>query len=81
MPCSFPPNSKNQVVPESMIKKFRIEAQDESGKWSTALMVDNNYQRLVKIETDITAFALRFIPEETWGSEKAHMLSWDVDGI
>ncbi|NLB41445.1 MAG: hypothetical protein GX815_04160 [Clostridiales bacterium] len=54
---------------------------DEGGKWSTALKVDNNYQRLVKIETDITASALRFIPEETWGAEKAHMFSWDVDGV
>ncbi len=81
MPCSFPLNSKKHAVPESMIKKFRIEALDESGKWNTALKVDNNYQRLVKIETDITASALRFIPEETWGADKAHMFSWDVDGI
>ncbi len=78
MPCSYPINSKNLTVPATIIRKFRVEAKNESGQWNTVLSIDNNYQRLVNIKTDITTFAARFIPEETWGSEKAHLFAWDV---
>ena len=78
MPCNFPLSGNSRKVPETVIRKFRIEAEGENGQWRTVLRVDSNYQRLMKRKMDITASAIRFIPEETWGSEKAHLFAWDA---
>jgi hypothetical protein len=78
MPCSYPLNSRDLRVPDTMIRKFRIDAMDGNGRWNTVLRMDNNYQRLVRLKADFIASAVRFIPEETWGSETAHVFAWDV---
>jgi hypothetical protein len=36
--------------------------------------------RLVRLDIDIRARAIRFVPEATWGAECAHLFAWDVDG-
>ncbi|HGJ66695.1 TPA: FAD-dependent oxidoreductase [bacterium] len=78
MPCNYPLNAEPVSVPKSMIKAFRIEVVDFLGNWNVVAEEHNNYQRLVKIKTNIEAIALRFIPLETWGSEKANLFAWDV---
>ncbi|MBN2580624.1 MAG: FAD-dependent oxidoreductase [Pirellulales bacterium] len=65
-------------VPATTIRTFRIEALGPEGDWKTVLRVENNYQRLVRLRTDIETRAIRFVPEATWGSETAHVFAWDV---
>lgn len=78
MPCNYPLEQNDFHVPIAMIKEFIIEVQDESGKWVKVTEVKNNYQRLLKLNLNIKTKGLRFIPVGTWGSEKAHVFSWDI---
>ena len=55
-----------------------IEALGEDGTWLVAAHVTNNYQRHVRLECDVIAGAVRFIPEATWGAEKVHLFAFDV---
>jgi hypothetical protein len=61
-----------------MTRAFRVEALAEDGEWQVIAREENNYQRLVRIETDVRARAVRFIPEATWGAESVHVFAWDV---
>jgi len=79
MPHSFPLNAEELKTPSTVIQKFRIEALDEkTGKWKGITQINNNYQRLVKIDVDVKTKAIRFIPEKTWGADKAHLFAWDI---
>jgi len=78
MPCNYPLNDTSFCVPATLVKKFSIQIQSESGDWCTIKRVENNYQRLVRLNIDVTAKAIRFIPEATWGADKAHVFAWDV---
>ena len=65
-------------MPKTMIKSFRIEGKDKSGRWKTIYQENNNYQRLVNVIINDDMTAVRFIPEQTWGSDQARVFSWDV---
>ena len=66
-------------VPETMLRAYRIEALDQNDQWRVVIHEENNYQRLVRLETDVETSAIRFIPEATWGAEQVHVFAWDVD--
>ncbi len=78
MPCNFKLNETNYHVPETVIRRFRVEYRDQSGVWAELFQVDNNYQRLVRLDCNVEAVAVRFTPLETWGAEKAQVFSWEV---
>jgi hypothetical protein len=65
-------------TPKTMVRMFRIEATDGDGNWSVIAREENNYQRLVRIHVDVEARAVRFVPEQTWGAEKAHLFAFEV---
>ncbi len=65
-------------VPESMVRAFRIEAQEQDGTWQVIAREQNNYQRLVRIKTAAHTRAVRFVTEATWGAKAAHLFAWDV---
>jgi len=79
MPCYYSLDQEPYKVPEVMVKDFRIDIKDANGNWITCKKVVNNYQRLVKLDLSVEATAVRFIPEETWGSEEVHVFSFDVE--
>ena len=73
--------------PTSLIKHYRIEVQDEAGNWVTALDVDDNYQRFVRHDLDVTTTGVRLIPLSTYkseqkvedyGSSTAHLFAFEV---
>lgn len=78
MPCNFPLKTEPYRVPQTLVRAFRIEVEDELGQWRTALRVENNYQRLVKLAVDLEVRALRFVPEATWGTEEVRVFAWDI---
>ena len=77
MPCSFPqkPNSR---VPKTLVKKFRLEAQEGDGNWRTVFREENNYQRLVRVPLELRAQSLRLVAEETWGAEGVRLFGFEA---
>lgn len=78
MRCCYPLEYEPKTVPETIVKRFRITAEDEHGNRQVVFEESNNYQRLVKIPLAIEATAVQLIPLETWGSKKAHIFAWDL---
>jgi len=77
-PANYPLHSEPVGVPQTLVRAFRVEVVDAGGAWYTVTCVENNYQRLVRLNVDVTTRALRFVPESTWGAEQAHVFAWDV---
>jgi hypothetical protein len=65
-------------VPETLVRAFRVEVLDPEGTWRVIAREENNYQRLVRVDLDLQARAVRLVPEATWGAEEAHLFAWDV---
>jgi len=78
MPCSFPLKARRAGVPATMIRRYRVDAQQADGRWRTVHRETNNYQRLVRLPLGVAAKALRVVPEETWGAPDARIFSIDV---
>jgi len=78
MPHAYPLDAAPRRVPATMTRAFRIEALSPDGAWQVIHREANNYQRLVRVGVEVTALAVRFIPEATWGAETAHLFAWDV---
>ncbi|MDR3708174.1 MAG: FAD-dependent oxidoreductase [Capsulimonadaceae bacterium] len=75
MPCLYPQRGSVSRVPSTLVKRFRIEARDKGGLWTTVFREDNNYQRLVTAPLVLETSAIRFVPEETWGAEDARVFA------
>jgi len=65
-------------VPETLVRAFRVEVLDADGTWRVVHREENNYQRLVRVDLDLQARAVRLVPEATWGAAEAHLFAWDV---
>jgi hypothetical protein len=65
-------------VPNVMPKAFRIEILDRDGTWHTLHRVQNNYQRLVRLPVGRATAGLRFVLDETWGSETTNIYAFYV---
>jgi len=77
-PSYYPLEMPAHGVPSTMTRDFRVEALDDAGAWTVVAQVTNNYQRLVRLETDVMTKAIRFIPETTWGAPEVHVFAWDI---
>jgi len=66
------------VPPATLVKDFRIEAQDSAGNWNTVAEITNNWQRLVQMPITVQTRALRFVPLSTWGAEDAHVFAFEA---
>lgn len=75
---NYPLNQAPIQVPATMVRSFRLEAESASGDWHTVATVENNHQRLVRLEFDVTTTALRLVPESTWGAAQVHIFAFEV---
>lgn len=85
----FFPLSHNRTTfgfPTTIIKWYRIEART-GGDWKTVYETKENYQRFVRLDMNVTADAVRFIPLATYkseqkgndyGSSTAHLFAFEV---
>jgi hypothetical protein len=80
MPASYPLAMQPVGTPATLTRAFRIEALRNDNGWQVVSRQSENHQRLVRISLDLTTHALRFIPEATWGAEKAHLFAFEVAG-
>jgi len=78
IPSNHPWPLESVGVPATLIRTFRIDARNSSGIWNTIIRVDDNHQRLVRLDIEVETDALRFIPESTWGAPLCHLFAWDV---
>lgn len=77
MPCSYPQGGNKPQTPASLVKSFRIEAQDEDGTWRVVHQETENYQRLLMIPLSVRAVALRLVPEARWGATQARVFAFE----
>jgi hypothetical protein len=78
IPCFYPLHPELRALPPTLLRTFRVEARDAAGAWRELLRVEENHQRLVRIETNVRATALRLLPQATWGGAEARLFAWDV---
>lgn len=64
-------------TPETLVSDFHIEV-PENGKWSNALSVKDNHQRLVKLDASLETDALRFVLDKTHGCGSANIFAMDI---
>jgi len=74
----YPLDNEPVGTPTTLVCAFRVESLDGDGNWTVVAREDDNHQRLVRIPTHFEAHAVRFIPEQTWGAEEAHVFSFEV---
>jgi hypothetical protein len=48
------------------------------GQWKILKEVAGNYQRLVRIDTDVQAMGVKMTVKATWGNDKVLVFSFDV---
>ena len=62
-------------VPKVMPRAFHLDGLVR-GEWQPIVRIANNYQRLVRVEINRLLEGLRFVLEETWGSETTHVYAF-----
>ena len=78
MPCLYPAGGHSMALPQSLVKGFKIEAKEASGRWKVIHRESNNSRRLVILPLNIEAKALRWTGESTWGHPQIKLYSLDV---
>ena len=78
MSCCYLFEQKPYEFPQTMVKEFTVDYRTAGGEWKSLVRVENNHQRLVRIPAEVEATAIRWIPQATWGSETAHIFSFEV---
>lgn len=73
----YPQSANRCAVPDTLVRAFRLEAEDESGTWRTVYHEENNYQRLVLVPLGIQATALRLVCTETWGDPLVRVFAFE----
>jgi hypothetical protein len=79
MPCCYLLRSDPVGVPQTLVRAFRIESLGADGAWRTIAHVQDNHQRLVRLAANAVTKAVRFVPEVSWGSDRAHLFAWDIE--
>ncbi len=78
MRCDYPLNQKRRAMPASLLRAFRLEIEDAPGEWRVIHRAEQNDRRLIRIDGDWTARAVRLVPEATWGSPETRVFAWDL---
>lgn len=78
MLSAYPLHSESFQVPKTLVRSCKVDALNLDGKWETVAHIQNNYQRLVKLNLSINTKKIRLIPIKTWGAETVRIFSWDI---
>ena len=77
MPTNYPLKETRYRIPETLIKEYRIEFENEKGEIKT-LEINNNHQRFVKHSVNEKALKIRFIPLSSYGCEDMRLYSFEI---
>jgi hypothetical protein len=61
-----------------MPKQFHVDGLID-GEWQTLQEVDKHHQRFVRIDLDQELEGVRFVLDETWGSDESRIYAFYVD--
>jgi hypothetical protein len=64
--------------PPSLPRVIRLEGKT-AGAWETIALLENNYQRLVRLPIGRELEGVRFILEKTWGAETSKVFAFYVE--
>jgi hypothetical protein len=76
MPCSYPQKHDRSAMPESLVKRFKLEVRRGS-VWSSVGEFENA-QRLRHIAVNTRGDALRLHVTETWGGSESRVLGFEA---
>ena len=65
-------------LPETLIKKIRAEVLTEDGRWEKAAELDGIKRRVVYLDINKIARAIRIIPTESYGNETVKIFTLDL---
>jgi hypothetical protein len=77
MPHSYPQKGDRCLVPSSLLRAFSLETRDSAGNWHGVAGLEDNYQRLVRIELNREMTGLRLVPEATWGEQEVRIFAFE----
>ena len=78
MLSNYPLDMPKYSPPETLIKSFSLELEDESGKVTEIFMTDNNYQRLFYLNANAKARAIRLKILGTRQQETSRIFAFDI---
>ena len=78
MPCNFKKDRPKSLVPETLIKSYRIVGTNSEGK-QNVLEVNDSHQRFVTHLVDWKIKKLELIPISTYGSKEFRVFRFEVE--
>lgn len=78
MPYQYGANDGSRVLPEQLLKAFRIEAQSAGGKWETLHEEGENRHRLCVMPIRKECSALRVTALQSWGMDAVRLFSLEA---
>lgn len=69
MPCAYPVKGDRQAMPDTLVRRFRIEVRVAATDWRLAHRVEDNVDRLVRLPIDGEINAVRLVVDATWGGD------------
>ena len=77
MPCSFPLVQKDCVLPDTLIKEYRIDITDEAGN-TESFEINDNHQRLVWHSIGKKVKSIRLTPIATNGCDEFRLFGFEL---
>jgi hypothetical protein len=78
MPSHYPLDQPANTPPPELVRAYRLEAEIAPGQWQTVHTATDNHQRLVRVQLNIRATAVRLMIDATWGAEDVRVFAWEV---
>ncbi|MGQ9662500.1 MAG: FAD-dependent oxidoreductase [Kiritimatiellia bacterium] len=66
------------AVPSTLVREFKIEAEESPGRFRIMAHVQENHQRLVRMAFDTTTTAIRLTPLRSWGNRSVRVFAMDL---
>lgn len=77
MPCNHPLKQTRFVLPDTIIKQYRIEGIAENGN-VVSLEISDNHRRFVRHKVDWKVKTVRFVPISTHGCETFRLFCFEI---
>ncbi len=77
MPYAVPKEGIEFAPPETLVKSFTLEMEEEDGAVKT-VSFENSYQRLVRVPLKGKAVSLKLTVNETWGCDQVHVFGFEI---
>ena len=77
MPCCYPLHETQYQVPETLVKEYKIIAEDADREFEV-LHISDNHQRLMRHQVNFRARRVKLLLLSTWGDPNCRVFALDV---